>query len=697
MDYPMSGSGSRVQHRHGLPVELRRVVAQIAAWLSLLTAGLVFAGSLLSSDPQATERVIAPLIVSAIGFHQLRTGRYHTGVIILAGAGATVAQAAFFSPDTQIQAAAVTLVVIGMIWTMFLSRQRWWHLAGYSLFLVAAQLLWEWGKPTSLIMGSAISSVGAFLGAVIITGWLQRTLLRSEQRFRDLFDGSPAAVWEEDFSRAGAALEELRASGVTDVRAHLEDHPDALDRLIPLIEVVDVNEAALQLLEAETRDDLLGPLRVPEIRSARQVLVEQFAALWEGRRELEFEFQGDILTGELRDFLIRWTVRSDDLRHVLVVLTDITKRKEAERALQESRDAFERLATNAADVITRLRPHPEPRWEYVSPAVERMIGYGPQDFYADGYIMRRIAHPEDRARLADYMRHPETWDDALTIRLVSEDGKVLWAEMRMTPIYDEQGNVALIETITRDITERKEYQTRLEELIRSKDEFLASVSHELRTPLTAVVGFAQELRDNRDAFGRDETAELIDMIAGESQEVADIVNDLLVAARADIGKVAIYPEQLDLAAEVTNVLGALGEGDRARVRVIASPAACVADPTRVRQIVRNLLTNALRYGGDRIEIETTYRSGHAVIEVRDNGAGIPAEEVERIFDPYYHGQTDTNQPASVGLGLTVSRRLAQLMGGNVTYCQRDGSSVFELMLPATGGNDRELSPAKATA
>ena len=106
-----------------------------------------------------------------------------------------------------------------------------------------------------------------------------------------------------------------------------------------------------------------------------------------------------------------------------------------------------------------------------------------------------------------------------------------------------------------------------------------------------------------------------------------------------------------------------------------------ADPARVRQILRNLITNALRYGGDDIEVDVGTDRDAVFLEVRDDGPGLPGEEWERIFEPYYRFHSERSQPGSVGLGLTVARGLAELMDGNLTYRYYDGQSIFTLRLP----------------
>ena len=229
----------------------------------------------------------------------------------------------------------------------------------------------------------------------------------------------------------------------------------------------------------------------------------------------------------------------------------------------------------------------------------------------------------------------------------------------------------------------RRYFASLQELVRSKDEFVASVSHELRTPLTAVVGFAQQLKENESSFTPDERTEMIGLVSQQSEEVARLVEDLLVAARADIGTLTIVPTRIDLRELIGSVVTghARAHGIEAQLPDGESPVIGWADSHRVRQILHNLLVNAIRYGGESYEVTLTQHGNHVRVQVRDNGPGIHPDDRERIFRPYERAHQKPTQPASVGLGLAVSRTLARLMEGDLTYSYYDGSSVFELQLP----------------
>ena len=225
---------------------------------------------------------------------------------------------------------------------------------------------------------------------------------------------------------------------------------------------------------------------------------------------------------------------------------------------------------------------------------------------------------------------------------------------------------------------------RLEQVVRSKDKFVASVSHELRTPLSAVLGFAQILRDSEVALSEPERKELTDTIAREAYDIAGIVEDLLVAARAEIDAVHVNQLPIDLQANVAQVVEVLPDHQKYRITVLTEQpkVRASADPVRVRQIVRNLISNAIRYGGPRVNIDFVDSGNQVSVVVSDNGRGVPADEHDLIFLPYHSAHAAGSQPASVGLGLSVSRQLAELMEGSLTYGYRPGHSSFELRLPA---------------
>lgn len=287
---------------------------------------------------------------------------------------------------------------------------------------------------------------------------------------------------------------------------------------------------------------------------------------------------------------------------------------------------------------------------------------------------------------------------ASSIRLQSSIDDVISAGTLLrwaVPLLLLGGIVAVVYLLRAQAT--KQRIDTLEHLVDVKGKFIAAVSHELRTPLTAVVGFADLLRRTGAELSPSDRAEMIATIADQSEEVTAIVDDLLAAAQTDIGGLTVAAVPVDLRAQTAQVLESI---DRSRSITVVGQAPTVSgDPARVRQILRNLFTNAIRYGGDHISVELgSHSDALASLAVKDDGEPIATRDRERIFEPYQRAHNQTH-PESLGLGLAVFRRLARLMGGDLAYRHQDGHSIFQLSLPvaAQTGLESHRPTAAATA
>jgi signal transduction histidine kinase len=264
----------------------------------------------------------------------------------------------------------------------------------------------------------------------------------------------------------------------------------------------------------------------------------------------------------------------------------------------------------------------------------------------------------------------KTWEREIPI--ITRAGEWRWLLYRAVDTSSGAPGTSIVAGLA-DITHMKARNEAMAQAVRSKDEFIANVSHELRTPLTAILGITSELASD-DSLADQERSELLELVAGQASEMANIVEDLLVAARADVGTVSVQLKRVDIVAELLETINGLGMSVEVPAEI---PPPVHADPHRVRQILRNLLTNAQRYGGPSCRVTIGALRDAVWLEVRDNGDGIPDEESERIFEPY----VTSGARGSVGLGLSVSRQLAELMGGTLHYERSAAESVFRLQLP----------------
>jgi signal transduction histidine kinase len=224
----------------------------------------------------------------------------------------------------------------------------------------------------------------------------------------------------------------------------------------------------------------------------------------------------------------------------------------------------------------------------------------------------------------------------------------------------------------------------LRSAIAAKETFLASVSHEVRGPLTAMMGFLDLV--NADAvITEEERPKLLEMAVQQADEVLILIEDLLAAARVESGTLKVAQVRVDLEAQVRQVMEGLSASSGGAIEVATTPVFGMGDPSRARQIIRNLVTNAIRYGGPSIRITCDHVGDWVAVIVSDDGDGIPPAERASIFDAYSQATGRREVEASVGIGLHVSKQLAELMGGTLTYDHVDGWSSFRLEMPVFTG------------
>jgi PAS domain S-box-containing protein len=278
------------------------------------------------------------------------------------------------------------------------------------------------------------------------------------------------------------------------------------------------------------------------------------------------------------------------------------------------------------------------------------------------------------AQRANWLRRMATEGVILDfdVHLSRPDGTTIWVRDSARAVRDENGEIEYYEGSLIDVTDKFEAE-------RTKDEFIATVSHELRNPLAAMLGLGQELADNYDTFTDEERRDMAQMIARQADDASWLIEDLLVVYRDNLSQVAVSLQEFDVTKEIERVLEVVDYP--IDIRVLEGSSRILADPRRTRQILRNLITNAMRYGGEEIQVTIDKAADRIEVKVQDSGKPIPDADVERIFRAYERGKGPSHA-ASVGLGLNVSRRLARLMDGDLTYRHEGGWSEFVLSLPS---------------
>ena len=289
--------------------------------------------------------------------------------------------------------------------------------------------------------------------------------------------------------------------------------------------------------------------------------------------------------------------------------------------------------------------------------------------------------------------------------LPNDDGGV-WMETYKTAVLDEDGTVLGMVGVSRNISERKAAEAAREvalsearRLAHQRSQFLAHMSHELRTPLNAMMGFAQILQ--RDESLTERAAKAIRVISESGQHLLRLINDILDLARIDAGKLELFPSEINLAVFLQIVCDTIQErAEDKGLRFVFEAAAglpetvCV-DEKRLRQVLLNLLANAVKFtdsGQVTLRVTRMVPSGetgspvHLRFEVEDNGIGMSERELARVFQPFEQVADARRREGGAGLGLAISRQLLHLMGGEIRVRSRPGEGSvfsFEIETPAT--------------
>lgn len=448
--------------------------------------------------------------------------------------------------------------------------------------------------------------------------------------------------------------------------------PVALYRTSAGGEVLAANHATAELLGYESVEELLALDHAAEFSHVDPAEREEW------RRVIEEH-------GVVRDFAVRlrrkddsvlWvrdtarTVYDDDgsVRFYEGVLTDISEEVRA----SISSSILSGVLESTTDYVVVFDG--DGRLRYANSALRTFLGLT-EDFVLSRPPFSDVLPALDFDEALDATA-ARGWSGEIT--LPDRHGRPcpLWAVVTRHHGRDQTTYLA---AIARDLTHVKRTQRRLEELVTAKDVFVATVSHELRNPLTGVMGLAEELRDRFSEFGDQERHDLITLVAHQAAEMTALVEDLLVAIRSDVGEVAVVAEETDL----TSHLSGLSVSYRADWQLPKQPVTAWVDPQRFRQIMRNLLSNAERHGGTNVRVTVGQSGDRVVVSVSDDGGGVAPQDVERIFQPYQRADGAEVKKGSVGLGLSVARRLAQLMGGDLDYVREGDWSTFRLTVPAS--------------
>ena len=388
----------------------------------------------------------------------------------------------------------------------------------------------------------------------------------------------------------------------------------------------------------------------------------------------------------------------------VAVQHDVSNRKIVEDALAESERQYRLLAENATDRI--FRHGPDGTFTYASPAAVQLLGGHPDELI--GTSILDLCNDEDRAHLEQALLSVgggpmDVGRRTVQFRARRLDGNEVWCEMTGKAVLEPMGGgIEEIIAVTRDISDRKEIEFRLveaksqaEEANRVKGEFLANVSHEIKTPINIIIGIAEMLLRSEEDEGRKRSLAAVASAAGG---LSELISDILDLSRLEAGRLELVPRWFSPRSFASDIEALFKPGASAKGlgwnMVVGDdlPDLLYMDDRRLRQVVINLVGNAIKFtteGEIGLLISCAIRSAaddgtcSLHISVSDTGIGIPADKREVIFDTFRQSDGDIGRRfGGTGLGLPISKRLVETMGGSLSLSSDEGlGSSFTVSFP----------------
>jgi PAS domain S-box-containing protein len=444
-------------------------------------------------------------------------------------------------------------------------------------------------------------------------------------------------------------------------------------------------------LRAATQNDPIPPLLAASLERVKDP---------EGylRRASEFYTDSDAIDEcevELKDgrTLERYSrsLRNEDGKYLARAwfFRDITERKRAVQELQSSEEKFRQLAENMHEVFYAITPSGS-ELLYVSPAYEEVWGRTRTSAYEDPMSWAEVIHPDDQEQ-ARILTAKQLQGECVAseYRIRTPDGSEKWIRDRAFPVRDQEGKLTRIVGIAEDITERKHYEQELiraqegaEAANRAKSRFLANMSHEIRTPMNGVIGMNQLLLDT------DLTAEqrkYVQVAQTSGRTLLALIDNILDLSKIEAGKITLEKRIMNLQLTISDVLLLVQPQSRAKGLPVNSyvspdlPSLLKGDAHRLRQILTNLMTNAIKFterGEITLNVELVCESNNMLtvrFAVSDTGIGMRPDQITALFSPFVQADASTTRKyGGTGLGLTISKQLVDLMGGKVGVNSREG-------------------------
>ena len=365
---------------------------------------------------------------------------------------------------------------------------------------------------------------------------------------------------------------------------------------------------------------------------------------------------------------------------VQISARDVTERMQAEETLREAEERYRTLVERVPAIVYRAEFGEGGTWRFVSPQIESILGYSPEEWSGDPTLFDRRIHPDDEAKYrVDEERALETGSLSAEFRMFRKDDQVAWIRDEARIYFGPSGEPVAMQGLMFDVTE-------LEELIRTRARLVQLLSHELFTPITSIQGAALTLLEMGEGLAPEDLQILAGGVKRAAARLRRLVLNLAAAARLDREGATISTQAVSIGEVLTQAIDELGAEQGVDKIVVSAPPGVMdlrmsADVELAVRALAIVIENALDYSsGEPVEVTVGPSDGGLLVEISDRGPGLPPSSEERVFEPFMQvDSSNTRSHEGLGIGLFLARRIMQVHGGEISFTPRaGGGSTFTL-------------------
>jgi PAS domain S-box-containing protein len=396
-----------------------------------------------------------------------------------------------------------------------------------------------------------------------------------------------------------------------------------------------------------------------------------------------------LVDNQLRDYEFRIAVSAEN--EVMAIVRDITQRKRAQEELQQQKGLLKALLDNIPDVAWlkdldgRFIAVNEPFCRACNLEREEILGFTDFELFMPEYAQKSLEIDVEVLQSGQCQTIEET--------VSKSQGKPIWIETIITPIYNEKKEAIGTTGISRDISERKQVEEDMrmalekeKQLNELKSRFVSMTSHEFRTPLATILSSAELIEYYGHKWSEEKKLQYLQKIQASVKHMTSLLNDVLVLGKAEAGKLDFLPKEIAIepfCRELVEEVQLSTSSHTINLQVQTPPWQAFLDEKLLRHILTNLLTNAIKYSPDRdrVDFEVFYQSEFIIFRIRDYGIGIPQSEQEKLFDSF-HRASNVGNISGTGLGLAIVKKSVDLHGGKIEVnSQIEAGTTFIVTLP----------------